>query len=126
MVSGQVTEVAGTAARASGAENDAGVTTTDEIAGSRAQSQHDARAIQQATAIPGPQSQMLQAEREQYLPRGVFTYHPVYPAAGSGARLTDVDGNTYLDFAGGIGVMNIGHSHPDVVAAIQAQAALYT
>jgi 4-aminobutyrate aminotransferase/(S)-3-amino-2-methylpropionate transaminase len=83
-------------------------------------------AVSQATAIPGPRSQALQAERERYLPRGVFAYHPVYPASGSGARVTDVDGNTYLDFAGGIGVMNVGHSHPEVVAAIQQQAALYT
>ena len=84
------------------------------------------QAVSQATAIPGPRSQELQAERERYLPRGVFTYHPVFPATGSGARITDVDGNTYLDFAGGIGVMNVGHSHPAVVAAIQEQAALYT
>ena len=83
-------------------------------------------AVSQTTAIPGPRSVELQAERERYLPRGVFAYHPVYPASGSGARITDVDGNTYLDFAGGIGVMNIGHSHPEIVAAIQRQAALYT
>jgi 4-aminobutyrate aminotransferase / (S)-3-amino-2-methylpropionate transaminase / 5-aminovalerate transaminase len=83
-------------------------------------------AVSQATVIPGPRSREIQAERERYLPRGVFAYHPVYPASGSGARVTDVDGNTYLDFAGGIGVMNIGHSHPEVVAAIQAQAELYT
>src|SRR5690348_12743846 len=83
-------------------------------------------AVSQTTAIPGPRSQELQAERERYLPRGVFAYHPVYPASGSGARVTDVDGNTFLDFAGGIGVMNVGHSHPEVVAAIQQQAALYT
>ena len=84
------------------------------------------QAVSQATAIPGPRSQELQADRERYLPRGVYTYHPVFPACGSGARITDVDGATYLDFAGGIGVMNVGHSHPAVVAAIQEQAALYT
>ena len=84
------------------------------------------QAVSQATAIPGPRSRELQAERERYLPRGVFAYHPIYPASGSGARVTDVDGNVYLDFAGGIGVMNVGHSHPAVVAAIQEQAALYT
>jgi 4-aminobutyrate aminotransferase/(S)-3-amino-2-methylpropionate transaminase len=88
--------------------------------------QRSGHAVSQTTAIPGPRSEELQAERERYLPRGVFAYHPVYPASGSGARVTDVDGNVYLDFAGGIGVMNIGHSHPEVVAAIQAQAALYT
>ena len=71
-------------------------------------------------------TEAIQADRERYLPRGVYTYHDVFPACASGARITDVDGNTYLDFAGGIGVMNVGHSHPAVVAAIQEQAALYT
>lgn len=77
-------------------------------------------------SAPGEQTQALLAEREQYLPRGLFTYHPVFPASASGARVVDVDGASYLDFAGGIGVMNVGHSHPAVVAAIQAQAAAYT
>ncbi|HEX3272509.1 MAG TPA: 4-aminobutyrate--2-oxoglutarate transaminase [Ktedonobacterales bacterium] len=72
------------------------------------------------------QTQAIQADRERYLPRGVYTYHDVFPASASGARITDVEGASYLDFAGGIGVMNVGHSHPAVVAAIQEQAALYT
>src|SRR5579862_1184812 len=75
---------------------------------------------------PGPQTKALHAERERYLPRGLSTYHPVYPATASGARVVDVDGNTYLDFAGGIGVMNVGHSHPAVVAAIHAQTDAYS
>ena len=75
---------------------------------------------------PRERSDQIQADRERYLPRGVFTYHEVYPASGSGARVVDVDGNAYLDFAGGIGTMNVGHSHPAVVAAIQEQAERYT
>ncbi len=78
------------------------------------------------TRAPGPRSRSLQEERERYLPRGVYTYHPVFPASGTGARITDVDGQTYLDFAGGIGVMNVGHSHPAIVAAIREQAEQYT
>lgn len=66
------------------------------------------------------------ADRERYLPRGLFTYHDVYPASASGARITDVDGASFLDFAGGIGTMNVGHSHPAVVAAIREQAERYT
>ena len=54
--------------------------------------------------------------------RGVYSYHPMLAATGSGAHLTDVDGRTFLDFASGIGVTALGHSHPDVVAAIKAQA----
>jgi 4-aminobutyrate aminotransferase/(S)-3-amino-2-methylpropionate transaminase len=68
----------------------------------------------------------LTRDREQYVPRGVFSYHPAFPASASGARVVDLDGNTFLDFAGGIGTMNVGHSHPAVVAAIQEQAANYT
>lgn len=75
---------------------------------------------------PGPRARALQHDRERYVPRGVFTYHPVYPASGSGAHLTDVDGDTYLDFAGGIGTMNVGHSHPAVIAAIRDQVESYT
>ncbi|HEX5571162.1 MAG TPA: 4-aminobutyrate--2-oxoglutarate transaminase [Ktedonobacterales bacterium] len=71
-------------------------------------------------------SEALRAERQRYVPRGVFTYHPVFPASGSGATITDTDGNTYLDFAGGIGTMNVGHSHPAVIAATQAQLELYS
>ena len=72
-------------------------------------------------------TQELQDDRARFVPRGVFTYHPaVYPASGSGARVTDVDGTSYLDFAGGIGTMNVGHSHPTVVAAIHAQVDQYT
>lgn len=92
--------------------------------------QHDrppaTHAVREAAAPPGPNTQAIQAERERYVPRGVFTYHPVYPASGSGARIVDVDGRAYLDFAGGIGTMNVGHSHPAVVAAIREQAERYT
>src|SRR5258708_22552502 len=86
-----------------------------------------AQPAQAATGrAPGPATQALQDERARYLPRGVFTYHPVFPASGTGARLVDVDGNRYLDFAGGIGTLNVGHSHPAVVAAIEQQAQQYT
>lgn len=74
----------------------------------------------------GARSRDVLQERERYVPRGVFTYHEVFPASASGARVVDVDGNAYLDFAGGIGTMNVGHAHPAVVAAIQAQAAQFT
>ena len=47
---------------------------------------------------------------------------PVFAAGGSGATLTDVDGHRYIDFATGISVMNLGHGHPRVLAAIREQA----
>ena len=70
----------------------------------------------------GPKSRELQAERDRYLPRGMASSMPVFAASGSGAALTDVDGNSYIDFATGISVMNVGHGHPRVVAAIREQA----
>jgi 4-aminobutyrate aminotransferase/(S)-3-amino-2-methylpropionate transaminase len=59
--------------------------------------------------------------REQNIPRGVSTSHPIFAVRGEGARLWDVDGNEYVDFVGGIGVLNVGHNHPRVVQAIKAQ-----
>jgi 4-aminobutyrate aminotransferase / (S)-3-amino-2-methylpropionate transaminase / 5-aminovalerate transaminase len=59
--------------------------------------------------------------REQHIPRGLATTHPIFAARGEGARLWDVDGKEYIDFVGGIGVLNVGHNHPHVVQAIRAQ-----
>ena len=69
---------------------------------------------------PGPKSKELQAERDRYLPRGMSSAMPVFAASGSGATLTDVDGQTFIDFATGISVMNVGHGHPRVLKAIKA------
>ena len=74
------------------------------------------------TAIPGPKSQALMARRKAAVSNSPFIVTPLFIDHGSGATLTDVDGNTFLDFAGGIGTMNVGHAHPKVVEAIQAQA----
>src|SRR5438445_640120 len=71
---------------------------------------------------PGPRSRELQAERDRYLPRGMSSAMPVFAASGTGATLTDVDGQSYIDFATGISVMNVGHGHPRVVKAIREQA----
>src|SRR5256714_2772043 len=71
---------------------------------------------------PGPRSRELQNERDRYLPRGMASSMPVFAAEGSGASLTDVDGSRYIDFATGISVMNVGHGHPRVIAAIREQA----
>src|SRR5437899_11131095 len=71
---------------------------------------------------PGPRSRELQAERDRYLPRGMSSAMPVFAASGKGATLTDVDGQRYIDFATGISVMNVGHGHPRVLAAIREQA----
>jgi 4-aminobutyrate aminotransferase/(S)-3-amino-2-methylpropionate transaminase len=59
--------------------------------------------------------------RETNVPRGIATAHPIFAVRGEGARLWDVDGNEYIDFIGGIGVLNVGHNHPRVVQAVKAQ-----
>ncbi|EFH82155.1 4-aminobutyrate--2-oxoglutarate transaminase [Ktedonobacter racemifer] len=63
---------------------------------------------------------LLQLRRDQ-VPRGVANTHPIFAARAQGAQLWDIDGNEYIDFVGGIGVLNVGHSHPKVVQAVQAQ-----
>ena len=74
------------------------------------------------TEIPGPNSRALMKRRNAAVPRGLAHSVPVFAASADGVRVIDVDENVYLDFAGGIGVMNVGHSAPSVVAAVQAQA----
>lgn len=63
----------------------------------------------------------LLRQRDQFVPRGLVTAHPLVIDRAQGTELWDVDGKRYLDFVGGIGVLNIGHNHPKVVAAVQAQ-----
>ncbi|MGA8022557.1 MAG: 4-aminobutyrate--2-oxoglutarate transaminase [Candidatus Acidiferrales bacterium] len=77
--------------------------------------------IQLRTAIPGPKSQELMRRRQAAVARGVGHATPIFAARAEGAVLEDVDGNRFLDFAGGIGVMNAGHRAPRVVAAIREQ-----
>ncbi|MEQ7917588.1 4-aminobutyrate--2-oxoglutarate transaminase [Xanthomonas sp. WHRI 1810A] len=67
------------------------------------------------------ENQRLLALRDQHVPRGIATAHPVVAARAEGAQLWDVDGKRYLDFVGGIGVLNVGHSHPRVVEAVRRQ-----
>ena len=60
------------------------------------------------------------------MPRGVANIHPIVTSRASGAIVEDVDGNRLIDFATGISVLNVGHTAPEVVAAIQRQAELDT
>ena len=78
-------------------------------------------AIRLRTAIPGPRSQELHKRREQAVPRGLSHATPVYVAKAEGALLEDVDGNTFIDLAGGIGCLNVGHRNSAVTAAIHQQ-----
>jgi len=77
--------------------------------------------IQLRTRIPGPKSQALAARRENAVPRGLSHATPVYVAKATDALLEDVDGNHFIDFAGGIGCLNVGHRREPVLAAIREQ-----
>ena len=61
------------------------------------------------------------ALRTRYVPRGITSAHPITAARAKGSELWDVDGRRYVDFAGGIGVMNVGHGHPRVMQAVEEQ-----
>jgi len=77
--------------------------------------------IQLHTAIPGPKSKALAERRNRAVPRGLSHATPVYVAKAENAWLEDVDGNRFIDFAGGIGCINIGHRRDPVLAAIRDQ-----
>ncbi|MBC7334978.1 MAG: aminotransferase class III-fold pyridoxal phosphate-dependent enzyme, partial [Clostridia bacterium] len=77
------------------------------------------------TPLPGPKSQELWALREKYVTRGAGNTTHIFIEEARGAMLRDVDGNTLLDFAGGIGVLNVGHCPEQVVRAVKEQAEKY-
>ena len=79
--------------------------------------------IRLQTEIPGPNSKAWVERREAATPRGAAKLTPIAVVKAQGAALTDADGNVFLDFAGGIGALAVGHCPPNVVAALQQQAA---
>jgi 4-aminobutyrate aminotransferase / (S)-3-amino-2-methylpropionate transaminase / 5-aminovalerate transaminase len=80
------------------------------------------RSIQINTEVPGPKSKEILARRSAAIPKGLSLSTPIVVAKAHGAVVTDVDGNTFLDFAGGIGAVAAGHTPSPVVDAIKAQA----
>ena len=80
------------------------------------------RTIELKTEIPGPRSRaIVERHRTASVASPLALTFPVVAESARGVTLTDVDGNTFIDFAGGVGTLNVGHSHPDVVAAAQEQ-----
>ena len=77
------------------------------------------------TKIPGPKSKLLFEKREKYVARGVSSGTDIFIDEAKGALLKDVDGNVFIDFAGAIGVQNIGHSDEGVVDALKEQLDKY-
>ncbi len=74
------------------------------------------------TEIPGPKSRALMERRHKSVTSGVGIATPMFVQEAKGALLTDVDGNTFIDFGGGIGVLNVGHTNARVVEAVKEQA----
>ena len=78
-----------------------------------------------SNAIPGPNSTEWGKRREEAVPRAVFNTVPVFAAGGEGAELVDVDGNRFIDLAGGLGCLNVGRANPRVLDAVREQLEMY-
>ncbi|RKD21811.1 4-aminobutyrate transaminase [Ammoniphilus oxalaticus] len=77
--------------------------------------------IRMRTSIPGQKARELLKRKEQFVAQGPFNTVLSFAAKGEGALLTDVDGNTFIDFAGAIGTLNVGHCPPSVTQALKQQ-----
>ncbi|WP_182185917.1 aspartate aminotransferase family protein [Pectinatus frisingensis] len=75
--------------------------------------------------LPGPKSASVINRRNEAIPSAIRCGYPVVIKRGAGAIIEDLDGNRFLDFIGGVGVLNIGFSHPEVIAAVKKQAENY-
>jgi 4-aminobutyrate aminotransferase/(S)-3-amino-2-methylpropionate transaminase len=84
------------------------------------------RAIDLRTQIPGPRSKEILERKERAVADPLSVYLPIVIAEGHGGTITDVDGNTFIDFTGGVGCLNVGHSHPRVVEAAQEQLSRFS
>src|SRR5436190_6705519 len=83
------------------------------------------KSIELRTAIPGPRSEQVLQRKALVVADPLSIYIPVVIDHGDGATLTDVDGNTFIDFTGGVGCLNVGHANPRITEAVQEQAARF-
>jgi 4-aminobutyrate aminotransferase / (S)-3-amino-2-methylpropionate transaminase / 5-aminovalerate transaminase len=79
------------------------------------------RAIEIRTEIPGPRSREILERERRAVAHPLIVHEPIVADRARGSTITDVDGNTFVDFVGGVGVANVGHNHPRVVEAIGEQ-----
>jgi len=77
--------------------------------------------IQLKTSVPGPRSRELMHRRQGAVPRGIYSSTPIFVARAEGVVVEDVDGNRFIDFAGGIGTLNVGHRAGAVIDAARRQ-----
>ena len=76
-------------------------------------------------SVPGPKAKEIIDRRDAAVPGAIRCAYPVAIARGEGAMIEDVDGNRFLDWIGGVGVLNIGFTHPEIVEVVKAQADKY-
>ena len=82
-------------------------------------------AVKLITDIPGPNSIALLERRKKSVAKGHGSVCDIFIQKAESAFLTDVDGNVFIDFAGGIGSMNVGHMHPEVITRAEKQLQKY-
>lgn len=75
--------------------------------------------------LPGPKAQAIIEKRKKFVPAAIHCTYPVVIERGEGAMIEDVDGNRLLDWVGGVDVLNIGYSYPEVIEAVKAQSERY-
>src|ERR687887_865725 len=84
------------------------------------------RTIELRTDVPGPRSREILHRKDKVIAEPLSVYLPIVIAEANGATITDVDGNTFIDFTGGVGCLNVGHSNPRVVEAAREQLERFT
>ena len=84
------------------------------------------RAIDLKTEVPGPRSREILDRKARVIAEPLSIYLPIVIEEAHGATITDVDGNTFIDFTGGVGCLNVGHSNPRVVEAAKEQIERFT
>lgn len=77
------------------------------------------------TALPGPKAAELLRRRSEAVADSIKTIYPCVISHGEGAMLEDVDGNRFLDWVGGVGVLNVGYSNPEIIEAVKEQSEKY-
>lgn len=77
------------------------------------------------TPLPGPKAKAIIDRRAEAIPGAIKCIYPLVIKRGEGAMMEDVDGNVFLDWIGGVGVLNIGYSHPELIEAVKEQSEKY-
>ncbi|WP_124066190.1 aspartate aminotransferase family protein [Clostridium sp. E02] len=77
------------------------------------------------TPLPGPKASAMLERRKEAVPSAIKSVYPCVIQRGEGAMVEDVDGNLFLDWVGGVGVLNIGYSHPELIEVVKEQSEKY-